>query len=70
MTIPSPSIVRQTLSPKIKGIISSYPSVIRVPIAWGEMDMFGHLNNIWHARYAETASKVGLNRDDSHQSNH
>jgi len=29
--------------------------VIEVPVAWGEMDAFGHLNNIVYFRYFESA---------------
>ena len=32
-----------------------YPITITVPVAWGEMDAFGHVNNIVYFRYFESA---------------
>jgi acyl-CoA thioester hydrolase len=32
-----------------------FPIQVRIPIAWGEMDSFGHVNNIYYFRYFETA---------------
>ena len=32
-----------------------YPVVIEIPVAWGEMDAFQHLNNIVYFRYFESA---------------
>jgi len=36
-------------------LMDGYPVVIEVPVAWGEMDAFGHLNNIVYFRYFESA---------------
>lgn len=30
---------------------ADYPVVIEIPVAWGEMDAYGHLNNIVYFRY-------------------
>lgn len=35
--------------------LSGYPIMITVPVAWGEMDAFGHVNNIVYFRYFESA---------------
>jgi acyl-CoA thioester hydrolase len=35
--------------------LSDFPIVIAVPIAWGEMDAFGHVNNIVFFRHFESA---------------
>jgi len=35
--------------------LASYPVVVDVPVVWGEMDAFGHVNNIVYFRYFETA---------------
>jgi acyl-CoA thioester hydrolase len=35
--------------------IDGYPVVIEIPIAWGEMDAFQHVNNIFYFRYFESA---------------
>lgn len=32
-----------------------YPIVIEVPVAWGEMDSFKHVNNVHYFRYFESA---------------
>ncbi|MBU2038447.1 MAG: thioesterase family protein, partial [Gammaproteobacteria bacterium] len=32
-----------------------YPVVIEVPVAWGEMDAFQHVNNTQFFRYFESA---------------
>lgn len=36
-------------------MIAQYPVVVEVPVAWGEMDAYGHVNNIVYFRYFETA---------------
>jgi acyl-CoA thioester hydrolase len=33
----------------------TYPVVIEIPVAWGEMDAFQHVNNIVYFRYFESA---------------
>jgi len=35
--------------------LAEYPVVVEVPVVWGEMDAFGHVNNIVYFRYFETA---------------
>ncbi len=35
--------------------IEKYPVVVEIPVAWGEMDAFLHVNNIYFFRYFETA---------------
>ena len=35
-------------------ILNDYPVKIEVPIAWGEMDAFQHVNNIVYFRYFES----------------
>ena len=34
--------------------LADYPVVIEIPVAWGEMDAYGHVNNIVYFRYFET----------------
>ncbi|NPU83872.1 MAG: acyl-CoA thioesterase [Syntrophaceae bacterium] len=46
-------------------ILKGYPVSLEVPIAWGEMDAMGHVNNIVYFRYFESAriayfEKMGL----------
>ena len=37
------------------GLLAKYPVVIEIPVAWGEMDALGHVNNIIYFRYFESA---------------
>jgi acyl-CoA thioester hydrolase len=36
-------------------LLNDFPVVIDIPVAWGEMDAFGHVNNIIYFRYFESA---------------
>jgi len=35
--------------------LQDFPIQVKIPVAWGEMDSFGHVNNIYYLRYFETA---------------
>lgn len=35
-------------------LLAGYPVVIEIPVAWGEMDAFQHVNNIVYFRYFES----------------
>jgi acyl-CoA thioester hydrolase len=35
-------------------LLKAYPVVIEIPVAWGEMDSLGHVNNIIYFRYFES----------------
>ncbi len=35
--------------------LAGYPVVVAIPVAWGEMDAFGHVNHTTYFRYMETA---------------
>jgi acyl-CoA thioester hydrolase len=35
--------------------MAGYPVIVEIPVAWGEMDAFGHLNHTIYFRYMETA---------------
>jgi acyl-CoA thioester hydrolase len=48
-------------------LLKDYPVVIEIPIAWGDMDAFQHVNNVAYFRYFESArilysEKLGLHR--------
>jgi acyl-CoA thioester hydrolase len=50
-------------------LLAGFPIVVEIPIAWGDMDAFGHVNNIMFFRYFETARiaflyRVGFRGDD------
>ena len=36
-------------------LLEDYPTIIEIPVAWGEMDAFGHVNNVVYLRYFESA---------------
>lgn len=36
-------------------LLDNYPVVIEIPVAWGEMDAFQHVNNMVYFRYFESA---------------
>ena len=36
-------------------VMQGYPVVFQSPVAWGEMDALGHVNNIIYFRYFESA---------------
>ena len=36
-------------------VLDDYPVVIELPVVWGEMDAFSHVNNIIYFRYFESA---------------
>ena len=39
----------------VRELLEGYPVVIEAPVAWGEMDSMGHVNNIVYFRYFESA---------------
>ncbi len=41
--------------PEVPQELEEFPVVIEWPVAWGEMDAFGHVNNIYYFRYFESA---------------
>jgi acyl-CoA thioester hydrolase len=38
-----------------ESLLADFPVVVHLPLHWGEMDAFRHLNNIVYFRYFETA---------------
>jgi acyl-CoA thioester hydrolase len=50
--------------------LGEFPVVIEVPVAWGEMDAFGHVNNAVYFRWFESArmaylARIGYDRPDA-----
>ena len=43
-------------------VLEGYPVTVEVPVAWGEMDAYGHVNNIVYFRYFETARMAYFDR--------
>jgi len=42
--------------------LAEFPVVIEQPVQWGEQDAFGHVNNVTHFRWFETARVAYLER--------
>ena len=36
-------------------VLEGYPVTVEIPVAWGDMDAYGHVNNTMYFRYFETA---------------
>ena len=45
-------------------LLVTFPVVIEIPVAWGEMDSFQHVNNIVYFRYFESARMAYFDRLD------
>jgi acyl-CoA thioester hydrolase len=39
----------------MENLVEGYPVVIEIPVQWGEMDAFQHVNNVVYFRYFENA---------------
>ena len=51
--------------PQIVSALAEFPVTVRLPIYWGDMDVFGHINSTVHLRWFEAARaayalKIGL----------
>ena len=50
------------MSDLIKQQLGGFPVVLHLPVQWGEMDAYGHLNNTVFFRYFESARVAFLER--------
>lgn len=48
----------------MKELLEKFPLVIEIPVAWGEMDSFQHVNNIVYFRYFESARMAYFDKLD------
>ncbi|KAI8924690.1 HotDog domain-containing protein [Entophlyctis helioformis] len=55
LELPTPQSIRAGLAPRARELVAGHPSLINVPVQWGEQDTFGHLNNVAYMRYFESA---------------
>lgn len=46
----------------MKELLQGFPIVVEIPVVWGEMDAFGHVNNAVYFRYFETARSAYFER--------
>lgn len=45
---------------RIAGLLADFPVRVEIPVAWGDMDALGHVNNTVYFRYFETARISGF----------
>jgi len=45
-------------------LLSGFPVIIELPVVWGEMDAYRHVNNVVYFRYFESARLEYINRLD------
>ena len=43
-------------------LLADYPVIISIPVQWGEMDAYGHVNNAVHFRYFESGRVAYLDK--------
>ena len=48
----------------MNNLLSHYPVILAIPVAWGDMDAFQHVNNVVYFRYFESARIAYLERLD------
>jgi acyl-CoA thioester hydrolase len=48
----------------MNNLLSQYPVILAIPVAWGDMDAFQHVNNVVYFRYFESARIAYLERLD------
>lgn len=46
----------------IEELLRDFPIIVEIPVAWGEMDALGHVNNIVYFRYFESARVAYLTK--------
>src|SRR5260370_40013512 len=39
----------------IKNLLAGFPVIVELPVVWGEMDSYRHVNNVVYFRYFESA---------------
>ena len=49
-------------NPPITDFLENFPVIVQFPIAWGEMDALGHVNNTVYFRYFESARVAYLTK--------
>ncbi len=54
----------QPASTKIDELLADYPVVVVLPVVWGEMDSYRHVNNVVYFRYFESARLEYFRRMD------
>jgi acyl-CoA thioester hydrolase len=58
------------MHPTPHALLASFPVVLELPVQWGEMDAYGHVNNAVFFRYFESARMLYLERAGFVESHH
>ena len=53
--VPSITGPKEGVGMSVNELLKDYPVTVEVPVVWGEMDAFSHVNNVVYFRYFETA---------------
>ena len=56
------SLPREGVSVTTIEALKDYPVTLEIPVAWGEMDSLGHVNNVMYFRYFESVRIEYFNR--------
>ncbi len=51
----------------MEDLLKEFPVVVEFPLAWGDMDAFGHVNNVNYFRYFENARIAYAGRVQLHE---
>src|SRR5437879_13924787 len=43
------------MADRVESLVAGWPVVIQLPVVWGEMDSYRHVNNVVYFRYFESA---------------
>lgn len=46
----------------MEALLQDFPVIVQIPVAWGEMDALGHVNNTIYFRYFESARVAYLTK--------
>ena len=49
---------------RINNLLAAFPVIVELPVVWGEMDSYRHVNNVVYFRYFETARLEYFQRID------
>jgi YbgC/YbaW family acyl-CoA thioester hydrolase len=62
VTLATFSFTTRTPEDPIDTTLGRHPVSVSIPVAWGEMDAFQHVNNVVYVRWLETARMVYFER--------
>lgn len=57
------------MSDQMKELLKDYPITMQIPVQWGDMDAFGHVNNLVYLRWFESARVAYFNLFDGMELN-